>query len=232
MCLSYGFHILITLEPYKVEKALNTFEKWKHEVRKCSVSEPEVWPKLVSKQDWDPRFPPICRLLLPHLYTPTLADPAPSGNRSIPGTSRKCGGFLTGMNCKTLAFSVQGCPAGCLGVLDSTGSQAISQRWCHGGGESPNPRRFATRERGVRGVASCPVPSHNSEIVAGTFMLWQKRCPSRKELHFSPAYMLLSEVANTIFRNYCIKKIHTVPFESFSDSIMILFHLDLHSETF
>lgn len=27
MCLSYGFHILITLEPYKVEKVLNTFEK-------------------------------------------------------------------------------------------------------------------------------------------------------------------------------------------------------------
>lgn len=42
--------------------------------------------------------------------------------------------------------------------------------------------------------------------------------------------MLLSEVTNTIFRNYCIKKIHTVPFESFSNSIMILFHLDLHNE--
>lgn len=90
MCLSYGFHILITLEPYKVEKALNTFEKWKHEVRKCSVSEPEVWPKLVSKQDWDPRFPPICRLCCFLAFThrlwqtqhrqETVAFPVQAGN--------------------------------------------------------------------------------------------------------------------------------------------------------
>lgn len=46
MCLSYGFHILITLEPYKVEKVLHTFEKQNMKYRDAQS------PSLRSDQSW------------------------------------------------------------------------------------------------------------------------------------------------------------------------------------